>query len=114
PRPETEHLIEAAIQHANSTTRPLIAADIGTGSGAIAITFKAHVPRTTVYAVDISPDALDVARRNSELNQTDVIFLEGNLLDPLIEQGIEVDLLMANLPYIDSDEVRTLDVSKHE
>lgn len=114
PRPETEHLVEAAIQHANDTTRAIVAADIGTGSGAIAITFKAHVPRATVYAVDISPAALDVARRNSELNKTDVNFLQGNLLDPLIEQGVQVDILMANLPYIDSDEVRTLEVSKHE
>lgn len=113
PRPETELLLEAALEFAAHLPE-CAAADIGTGSGALAVTFAANVPAATVYAVDISRAALDVARRNTELHQVNVIFLQGNLLQPLIERGIKVDLLMANLPYIASGELSELEVSKHE
>lgn len=113
PRPETELLLERALAFAQQ--RPgLTAVDIGTGSGALAVTFATHTPGAAVYAVDISPQALAVARQNAEAQGAAVTFFEGDLLQPLIERGIQVDLLMANLPYIATDEVPRLDVSHYE
>lgn len=110
PRPETEHLLEAGLEFAGE--RPIIAADIGTGSGAIAVTFKGNCPQATVYAVDVSVDALKVAEQNA--GGLEITFLQGDLLQPLIERGIKVDLLMANLPYIPHNEMLMLEVSQHE
>lgn len=112
PRPETEHLIEQALaftnQHENCT-----AVDIGTGSGAIAVTVSKHTS-AKVYAVDISSDALAIAKTNAEKHATEITFFQGSLAQPLIDQGIKVHLLMANLPYIRSDEMPNLAVTQHE
>ena len=105
PRPETELLVEAALrevrQRLADPTRPApLAADIGTGSGAIAVALAALEPRLPrVYAVDISPDALALAAENAAANGVTarVIPLEGDLLAPLPEP---VDIILANLPYI--------------
>ncbi|MBC7813270.1 MAG: peptide chain release factor N(5)-glutamine methyltransferase [Burkholderiales bacterium] len=113
PRPETELLLEQALDFAKSRAN-LVAVDVGTGSGALSVTFAANAPNANVYAVDISPAALDVARRNASQHSANVTFFEGDLLQPLIERGINVDLLMANLPYITSDELPTLAVSRYE
>lgn len=113
PRPETELLLERALDFAHQRTA-ITAVDAGTGSGAIAVIFAAHCPTATVYATDISPAALAVARENAVNQQTAVQFFEGDLLTPLIEQGIQVDLVMANLPYIPSRVVDDLPVSRHE
>jgi release factor glutamine methyltransferase len=114
PRPETEHLIEAALAHA-SEKPDLHAADIGTGSGAIAVTFAARTPGATLYATDISPAALSIAQRNAAYyGLTNITFIHCDLCDALIQQGKQLDLLMANLPYIRSDELPRLEVSKHE
>ena len=112
PRPETELLLEQALAWAGN--RAITAADIGTGSGALAVTFAALRPQATVYAVDISPAALEVARRNAERQHAPVTFYEGDLLAPLIERGIRCDLIMANLPYIPADEVPQLAVNRYE
>jgi release factor glutamine methyltransferase len=113
PRPETELLLEQALAFAQQHPG-LTAVDIGTGSGALAVTFAKHAPGATVYAVDISPQALAVAQRNAQAQDVAVTFLEGDLLGPLIERGVKVDLVMANLPYIATDEVPRLDVSRYE
>lgn len=114
PRPETELLVEIAIASEQARRADCTAADIGTGSGAIAVTFAAHVPHAVVYAVDVSVEALEIARRNSIENAVQVNLLRGDLLAPLIERSITVDILMANLPYIASDVVPQLDVSRYE
>jgi len=114
PRPETELLVEIAIVSEQARRADCAAADIGTGSGAIAVTFAAHVPHAAVYAVDVSAEALEIARRNSIENAVQVNLLRGDLLAPLIERGVVVDILMANLPYIASDVVPQLDVSRYE
>lgn len=113
PRPETEHLLEIALDYVKTHPQAVVV-DVGTGSGALAVTLAANTPQTTVYAVDISPDALHIARMNAEAQHTNVTFLEGSLLAPLIEQGIKVDLIMANLPYIPTEEMHNLAVSQHE
>ena len=94
--------------------RPLVAADIGTGSGAIAVTLALHAPRWRVYASDISADALRVAARNAEANGAQVAFEEGNLLEPFA--GRRVDILVSNPPYIPAADIPGLqpEVRDHE
>ncbi len=113
PRPETELLLEAALTHAADLKQPVVA-DIGTGSGALAVTFAANCPQAEVYATDISPQALHVARYNAQQHAVNVTFFEGDLLVPLIERGIGLDIVMANLPYIASSELPQLAVSAYE
>jgi release factor glutamine methyltransferase len=109
PRPETELLVDTAIEFASSTylARPLLIADIGTGCGAIAVSLALNLPHSQIYATDVSPLALEVARLNCKSHKvTDRIsLLQGNLLEPLPEP---VDILVANLPYIKSSELANL------
>lgn len=116
PRPETEHLVEAALAWAESHDGPgpLTVVDVGTGSGAIAISLAAGLPDAFVHAVDISAAALAVARGNAaRLGLDGVRFHSGDLLDAL-PPDIRPDLIAANLPYIPTDELDTLPVVKHE
>jgi release factor glutamine methyltransferase len=113
PRPETELLLEWALEVADAEGVKRVV-DVGTGSGALAVTLAALRPALTVCATDISPAALAVAQRNAVAQGAKVIFFEGDLLLPLIERDIHVDLVLANLPYIARDEVPTLDVSRYE
>lgn len=113
PRPETEILLEKALDLTKSK-QTISAVDIGTGSGALAITFATHMPRAKVYATDISPSALAIAQQNAQLNQAKVTFFQGNLAQALIERNLKVGLLMANLPYIRRDEMVGLAVSQYE
>jgi release factor glutamine methyltransferase len=117
PRPETELLVDTAIEFASSSylaSSPLIA-DIGTGCGAIAISLALNLPHSQIYATDVSPLALEVARLNCKShNVTDrITLLQGNLLEPLPES---VDILVANLPYIKSSELANLspEITKFE
>ncbi|HUA08910.1 MAG TPA: peptide chain release factor N(5)-glutamine methyltransferase, partial [Candidatus Acidoferrales bacterium] len=101
PRPETEHLVEAAIAHLQDYTAARVL-DVGTGSGAIALTIAAEVPQARVDAVDASPEALVVAIENRRRLQLDrrVAFYLGDLLDPV--RGKHYDAIVANLPYVPS------------
>lgn len=113
PRPETEHLIEAALDWARGRDpRDLRIADIGTGSGAIAVTLAAHLPGAHLWAVDVSAAALDVARKNAARAGVEVAFLHGDLLGPLRDQPL--DLIAANLPYIPRADLDALPVAQHE
>jgi release factor glutamine methyltransferase len=108
PRPDTETLVEAARGFiASLPGRPLIVADVGTGSGAIACAIAAHEPRVRVIAIDLSPEALAVAEANAlALGVADRVELRaGDLLAPLTER---VDVVCANLPYLRDDEMATL------
>jgi release factor glutamine methyltransferase len=98
PRPETEELVERIIQSA-VTDHPLTILDVGTGSGVIALTLAAQFPEAEVNAVDISDDALALARENAaRLDLQDrVRFAKGNLLTEV--EGA-FDLIVANLPYV--------------
>lgn len=113
PRPETELLLEEALAFARRHPG-LTAVDVGTGSGALAVTLAARMPSARVYATDVSPAALDVAQQNAALHSANVTFLPGDLLQPFIEQDMRLDLLMANLPYIASGDLPDLDVSRYE
>ncbi len=119
PRPETEMLVETALRIVRKRLAngqvPLVA-DIGTGSGAIPITIAVEEPRLPLlYTVDISSDALAVARQNCQLHAVErrVALLYGDLLAPLPEA---VDIVIANLPYVGTNEVdvMTRDVIDYE
>lgn len=107
PRPETELAVEWAVRHLKAIGREAgTAADIGTGSGAIAVTLACELPELGVYAVDISQDALSVARRNAARNSCfqHVTFMHGDLANPL-RPFAPFDCLVANLPYVPTAEI---------
>lgn len=113
PRPETELLVEAVLEEADrlwgsAAASALTAADIGTGSGAIACTLAHERPAWHVSAVDLSREALAMARRNAEqLGVADALeWLEGDLLTPL--QGRSLDILVSNPPYIPAADIPDL------
>jgi release factor glutamine methyltransferase len=107
PRPETEHLVEAAagMLRAGGTTAGRIA-DIGTGSGAIAIALAVELPDAWVFGTDVSRGAIDVARRNAARNNVfqQCTFLCGDLAQPLGRFG-PFDAVVANLPYVPASEI---------
>jgi release factor glutamine methyltransferase len=100
PRPETEELVQCVIQTVQQCQQPLTIVDVGTGSGIIAITLALELPHVTVYATDISPAALEVAKKNAEQLQAKVTFLEGDFLQPLQIENRKVDIIVSNPPYI--------------
>jgi len=116
PRPETEHLVEAAIQHAKSFSQPRIL-DLGTGSGAIAISLQHELPDANVYAGDISGEAVAIAMKNADrLLQPHhrLSFAHGDLFAPF--QDMTFDLIVSNPPYIAADEYAALarEIKEHE
>ena len=105
PRPETEEVMLHFVKQLRPHARVV---DIGTGSGNLPIMIKHLAPSTEVFATDISTEALQVARANAAEHEVDIEFLEGNTLEPLIEQGIKVDGLISNPPYISEDELEVM------
>lgn len=110
PRPETELLVEEVLKYGQELTpRPdagLKVVDIGTGSGAIAITLALQSKEWDVFASDISPDALEVAARNAKQLGAQVEFRQGNLLEPFASMG--PDILVSNPPYIPAEDIEEL------
>jgi len=109
PRPETENMVEHTLFMAlmGMETRNLIIADVGTGSGAIAVNLAIHLPAARIHAVDVSEPALDVAAYNIRVHSVaDRIKLGyGDLLEAVPEP---VDIIVANLPYIPTSRIPTL------
>ncbi len=102
PRPETEHVVEevlAVVRMRRRGNQPVLIADVGTGSGAIAITLAVHLPHAQVCALDSSREALEVAWRNAERHGVlhRMCLVQSDLLEHL---PWAVDILVANLPYI--------------
>lgn len=104
PRPETEILIEAVLKTISATKlsqKKFNIADIGTGSGCIIITLSNHFKKSKFFAVDKSKKALIIAKKNSKkLTKKKITFLNGSLLTPLEKQPL--DIIVANLPYLDN------------
>ena len=108
PRPETEELVAnllADFDERYADRESFVLADIGTGSGCLAISLKLEEPRLQVYAGDISPQAIEVAKENAEKLGADIEFFCGDLLEPLKEKNIRLDVLVCNPPYIPQDEL---------
>ena len=108
PRPDTEVLAQGVIEHLQEFHRDIKMADIGTGSGAICISILKFLDNITADAVDISPQALDIARFNAEkFNVTDrITFHEGNLFEPLA--GKKFDVIISNPPYVSTGDFATI------
>ncbi|MCC7450323.1 MAG: peptide chain release factor N(5)-glutamine methyltransferase [Anaerolineae bacterium] len=109
PRPETEHIVEATLEWAKGRG-PLRIIDVGTGSGAIAVTVAAHLPDAQVIAADVSLAALMVARENGA-DLTNIQYVQADLLLPF--RG-PLDVVCANLPYIATGDINMLEVAKFE
>jgi release factor glutamine methyltransferase len=119
PRPETELLVEKAIVWLQASPKRKTIADVGTGSGAIAIALAMHVPEAYIVATDISRAALEVAKRNIKKfnleNQIDLI--QCDLLPPHFDPlptELHFDLICANLPYIPTDTLHNLPIYGRE
>lgn len=106
PRPETELLVEKALEVATLLPDPAIA-DIGTGCGAIAISLAVKLPQSQIYATDNSLQALEVARINCQRHgiEARLHLFRGDMLSPLLQK---VSIIVANLPYIPTDEIKNL------
>lgn len=106
PRPETEELVANVLAYYDEffNGQKVDVCDIGTGSGAIAITLKKEEDNFTVTASDISEKAVATAKRNAANLEANVNFLVGDMCEPLIENNIKVDILVSNPPYIPVDE----------
>jgi release factor glutamine methyltransferase len=133
PRPETEHIIEVALERLDARVgddsgcrrAPLRIADVGTGSGCIAVALAKELPGAQIAATDISAAALEIARRNAARHEVSsrIEFIECNLLDLVMHQSPTTghqsppfDLIASNPPYIGLCEAGTLprEVREHE
>jgi release factor glutamine methyltransferase len=117
PRPETELLVVETLDRAKrlGTGVPPRIADVGTGSGNVAIALAKHLPQARIWAVDLSPEALAVARRNAAALgvEQQIEFVQGDLLQPLAG-GEPFDFVVSNPPYIGTAERESLPVSVRE
>jgi release factor glutamine methyltransferase len=103
PRYETEELVENILYHIDdyfSDYESIDLCDVGTGSGAIAITLALEEPKLKVSATDISQEALEVAKQNAKELNANVKFYQGDMLQPLLDNNIKVDIFVSNPPYI--------------
>jgi len=119
PRPETELLVEKAIVWLQASSTRRTVADVGTGSGAIAVSLAVNVPHVHILATDISPKAVQVAQRNAEKNAVSnrINFVECDLLPPRslgAFQESKINVLCANLPYIPTKTLHTLPIYGRE
>jgi release factor glutamine methyltransferase len=107
PRPETELLVDFAIETFQNHPQPRIV-DVGTGSGCIAVAVATHLPQARILAIDISAEALRVAKRNAKRHHVEgqILFVKSHLLECLAAQ--RADLILANPPYIPTHEIESL------
>ncbi|MCI0556567.1 MAG: peptide chain release factor N(5)-glutamine methyltransferase [Anaerolineae bacterium] len=126
PRPETELLVEKAIAWLGQNPKKKNIADIGTGSGVIAVSIAVHVPDAKILATDISDEALEVAKQNAQkFNAADRIefvecdllpekFANANAQSSIVNRKSPINLLCANLPYIPTQELHNLPIYTRE
>ena len=119
PRPETEHVVVAAIEAAKSIdANPIRIIDVGTGSGCIAVTLAKQIKNSKIAAIDISDGAISVARSNAQAHAVEdrVKLFKGDLLKALPAGSEPVHIIVSNPPYIGTSEIDTVDeqVKNHE
>ncbi len=101
PRPETESFFTLLEDITPGSGCTLV--DVGTGSGALAVTAKLQWPQAKVIATDIDPQCLKIANRNAAAHKADITFMEGDLLAPLFDYKYQSMSLLCNLPYVPED-----------
>ncbi|MGH1646460.1 peptide chain release factor N(5)-glutamine methyltransferase [Enterococcus gilvus] len=106
PRPETEELVALCLSMNDQQGKKVV--DIGTGTGAIAVSLKMNRPKWQVTAVDISKEALTVAEENAESLQTEIVFKQSDVLSAITEKQ---DIIISNPPYISEEEWDLMDES---
>lgn len=107
PRYETEELVENILYHIDDyfgDYPEITLCDVGTGSGAIATSLALEEPRLNVYATDISSEAIEVAKDNAQNLGAKIDFMVGDMLEPLIEKQLKVDIFVSNPPYIPQEQ----------
>lgn len=104
PQPDTELLVEKAIEYSNNLESCKIL-DLCTGSGAIAISLKKYVPKVSIFASDISSEALSVAKKNSIKNNVQINFIKSNMFENIKET---FDIIVSNPPYIKTNVIKNL------
>ena len=97
PRPESETMIDL-LKTVRGSTYHIV--DVGTGSGALAITAKLELPEANVTGIDIDPECIRVAKKNAQQHHVEIEFMQGNLLKPLSSLAPESSILLCNLPYV--------------
>jgi len=108
PRPETELLVDHALSEVGDREDPVVV-DVGTGTGAIALAVKDERPDATVFATDLSAEAVELARANAAGLGLDVTVLEGDLLEPLpVDLRGWVDVVVSNPPYVPAEDLEDL------
>jgi release factor glutamine methyltransferase len=116
PRPETEHVVESALEHIG--TRPAQVLDLCTGTGCIAIAIAVNAPNAHVVATDLNPEAVAITAQNARRHKADrrVSTREGDLLDALNQDDGPFDVIVANPPYVEEGDWESLDpvIRKHE
>ena len=104
PRPETEELVDWIVTESSKSNKPLNILDIGTGSGCIAVALAKNLPKAHVFALDISEEALKVAKKNAELNETNIQFIQADILNQanwnLVFKELKFDIVVSNPPYV--------------
>ncbi|MCX7743119.1 MAG: peptide chain release factor N(5)-glutamine methyltransferase [Flavobacteriales bacterium] len=107
PRPETEELVELTIQSSKIETPTIL--DIGTGSGCIAISLKKAFPKAEVWAMDVSVEAMNIARKNAQQLEADIMFFNADLFSFNQWNNLpEFDIIISNPPYIAYDEINSI------
>jgi release factor glutamine methyltransferase len=113
PRFDTEVLVELVLFDNQDESKKIV--DVGTGSGCIAIALKKENENFELVGIDISGSAIRVAETNAVENDVEIDFIQGDLLEPLIEQDSKVDIIVSNPPYIDINDKDLADsVKLHE
>lgn len=104
PRPETEELVAWILHGQSDTNEAINILDIGTGSGCIAISLAKKLPNAKVYALDVSSEALQIARQNSKVNHVNIEFIKANILEPKTWDSefkkVRFDIIVSNPPYV--------------
>jgi release factor glutamine methyltransferase len=111
PRPETEELVDWIIKDIRKeggkiNTQQFSILDIGTGSGCIPVSLKKNLPEVLLFSMDVSPDALETAIKNSILNETEVTFYLDDILHPTLPEviNLKLDIIVSNPPYVTNAE----------
>lgn len=106
PRPETEELVDLIVKREKKSGLQIL--DIGTGSGCIAISLANTLFEADVFAMDISVDALNLAIKNSEINGTEIIFLQEDILNPSKNKNVLFEVIVSNPPYVTVSEKKLM------